>query len=77
MQAKMKDVDSQTGKINILNSKRDVGRRIVVSSSLLEIMQKYYNDYCTGYTRDEWFIQNSRGGDLLQGHPLQTLPRPA
>ena len=44
------------------NSKRDVSRIIVVSSSLLKIMEKYYNDYCTGYGQDDWFIQNSKGG---------------
>ena len=59
---KIKDIDFQTGKINILNSKRDVSRIIVVSSSLLKIMEKYYNDYCTGYGKDDWFIQNSKGG---------------
>lgn len=59
---KAKDVDFRTGKINVLNSKRDVSRIIVASGSLLKIMEKYYGDYCTGYGQDDWLIQNSRGG---------------
>ena len=37
---KAKDVDFRTGKINVLNSKRDVSRIIVASGSLLKIMEK-------------------------------------
>ncbi len=59
---KIKDVDFQTGKINILNSKGNVSRMIVVSGSLLKIMKAYYNDYCMDYGQDDWLIQNSKGG---------------
>lgn len=59
---KIKDADLQTGKINILNSKGDVSRMVVASGSLLKIIEKYYNDYCTGYGQDDWLIQNSKGG---------------
>lgn len=59
---KIKDIDFQTGKINILNSKRNVSRMIVASGSLLKTMKKYHNDFCNGYGQDDWLIQNSKGG---------------
>ena len=59
---KKKDADLRTGKLNIRNSKRGVSRIIVVSGSLLNIMGKYYNDYCTDYGQEDWLIQNSNGG---------------
>lgn len=33
-----------------------------MSDSLLKVMEKYYNDHCTGYGQDDWLIQNSNGG---------------
>lgn len=59
---KMKDIDFRTGKISILSSKGNVSRTVVAADSLLDAIKKYYNDYCTCYGPNDWFIQNSKGG---------------
>jgi integrase len=59
---RIKDIDFQTGKICIMNSKGNVSRIVVASDSLLTRMVEYFNAYCTDYSPTELFIKNSRGG---------------
>lgn len=57
---KIKDVDFDTGKINILHGKNDVSRIIVVSKSLLGELQEYRDRYLSCANLDENLFHSSK-----------------
>ena len=57
---KVKNVDFDTGKITILSGKNDVSRIIVVSDSLLGVLQEYRDSYLSCADLDENLFHGSK-----------------
>lgn len=53
---KIADVDTDTGKLTILNGKNNVSRIVVVSDSLLAVLKDYYIKYRQNAQPEEYFL---------------------
>ncbi|MCL2578377.1 MAG: tyrosine-type recombinase/integrase [Defluviitaleaceae bacterium] len=61
---KIRDVNLDKGTILICEPKNMRDRKLPLSGSLLEVMIAYHTRYAAGYSDDEYFFQNKRGGKV-------------
>jgi len=56
LKLRVRDIDTASGKVTVLNGKNDVSRIVVVSDSLLSLIQDYHRKYLKNALPDDFFV---------------------
>lgn len=63
----IRDIDLNTGKIRIIDSKNHISRIIIVSESLRRQLSIYHSEYCVGCGTDYFMFRDRNGGCFAEG----------
>jgi integrase len=64
---RVRDVDTETGKVTVLNGKNGVSRIVLMSDSMLSLAQNYYRKYHENSSPDEFFVHGVKSNSYCHG----------